>query len=221
MTAPAQRIAVARREMPAGRHIPYVAHVSDTVVRTGGGEYVQVYRLSGASFESEDDDTLNSWHERLNVTWRNIASPNLALWVHVIRRRESAAAGRAPGSGFAGRLAERYQRRLAGETLMVNELYLSTVYRPVVGRAPSIRARLLQRQDPLMHQILLGSSAGVRGMCHGFAHVRHRWRADPQPDARSASPCAPFPNPRSPVRRRAASRSARATRPRCASTRET
>ena len=148
MTAPAQRIAVARREMPAGRHIPYVAHVSDTVVRTGGGEYVQVYRLSGASFESEDDDTLNSWHERLNVTWRNIASPNHALWAHVIRRRESTAAGRAPGSGFAGRLAERYQRRLAGETLMVNELYLSTVYRPVVGRAPSLAARLLQRRAP-------------------------------------------------------------------------
>ena len=148
MTAPAQRIAVARREMPAGRHIPYVAHVSDTVVRTGGGEYVQVYRLSGASFESEDDDTLNSWHERLNVTWRNIASPNLALWAHVIRRRESTAALRALGSGFAGRLAEGYQRRLAGETLMVNELYLSTVYRPVVGRAPSIAARLLQHRAP-------------------------------------------------------------------------
>ena len=146
MTAPAERIAVARREMPAGRHIPYAAHVADTVVRTSGGEYIQVYRLSGASFESEDDDTLNSWHERLNVTWRNIASPNLALWTHVIRRRESTAAARAPGSGFAGRLAERYQRRLAGETLMVNELYLSTVYRPVVGRAPSVAARLLQRR---------------------------------------------------------------------------
>ena len=133
--------------MPASRHIPYAAHVADSVLRTGGGEYVQVYRLSGASFESEDDERLNGWHERLNVTWRNIASPNLALWAHVIRRRESAARISPEGSGFAAQLAQKYQRRLAGETLMVNELYLSTVYRPVVGRAPSLTARLLQRRS--------------------------------------------------------------------------
>ena len=147
MTAPAERSAVARREMPAARHIPYAAHVADSVLRTGGGDYVQVYRLSGASFESEDDERLNGWHERLNVTWRNIASPNLALWAHVIRRRESAARISPEGCGFAAQLSLKYQRRLAGETLMVNELYLSTVYRPVVGRAPSLTARLLQRRS--------------------------------------------------------------------------
>ena len=146
MSAPLRRTAAALREMPAARHIPYAAQVADTVVRTAGGEYVQVFRLGGASFESEDDETLNGWHERLNVTWRNIASPNLALWTHMIRRRERAAPPQAFDPGFAGQLAERYQRRLAGETLMVNELYLSTVYRPVVGRAPSIAARLLQRR---------------------------------------------------------------------------
>jgi type IV secretion system protein VirB4 len=146
MSAPAHRSAVARREVPAARHIPYVTHVADSVLSTGTGEYVQVFRLSGASFESEDDETLNAWHERLNVTWRNIASPNLALWTHLIRRRERAAAVGASGAGFAGALAGKYQRRLAGETLMVNELYLSTVYRPVVGRAPSVAARLLQRR---------------------------------------------------------------------------
>ena len=32
--------------------------------------------------------------------------------------------------GFARELNERYRARLAGETLMVNELYISLVYRP-------------------------------------------------------------------------------------------
>ena len=45
---------------------------------------MQTLRLGGASFESADDADLNNWHERLNVTWRNIASPNVALWMHVI-----------------------------------------------------------------------------------------------------------------------------------------
>ncbi len=66
--------------------------------------YLQTFRLSGASFESADDETLNNWHERLNVTWRNIASPNVALWTHLIRRRESPHVASATGSDFADRL---------------------------------------------------------------------------------------------------------------------
>ena len=135
------------REPTASRHIPYGAHVSATVLKTYAGDYVQAYRLVGVSFESEDDETLNNWHERLNVTWRNIASPNVALWSHILRRRERATSGNLAGEGFADRLARRYQQRLAGETLMVNELYLSVVYRPVAGAVSGLASRFyLQRK---------------------------------------------------------------------------
>jgi len=60
------------------------------VVKTALGDYLQAFRLGGASFESADDEQLNSWHERLNVLWRNLASPNIALWTHVVRRPERA-----------------------------------------------------------------------------------------------------------------------------------
>jgi len=72
------RLAATRRELSAARQIPYVAHVSEGLVKTQAGDYVQAFRLVGASFESADDDELNNWHERLNVMWRNIASPNVA-----------------------------------------------------------------------------------------------------------------------------------------------
>src|SRR5436309_696567 len=74
----------ARREVPAAVRIPYAAHVSPHVVTTTFGDYLQVFRLGGASFECADDETLNTWHERLNVLWRNVASPQVALWAHVI-----------------------------------------------------------------------------------------------------------------------------------------
>ena len=80
--------ATVRRETSTVERIPYVAHVSPHIVKTVSGDYVQVIRLGGASFECADDETLNNWHERLNVTWRNIASPNVALWAHLIRRRD-------------------------------------------------------------------------------------------------------------------------------------
>jgi type IV secretion system protein VirB4 len=149
MRTAARRTAAVLREPTAARHIPYSAHVSETVVRTLAGDYVQAFRLAGVSFESADDETLNNWHERLNVTWRNIASPNLALWTHVIRRRERAMPGAFPGDGFADRLARRYQQRLAGETLMVNELYLSIVYRPVAGAVSGLASKIYLRRSGL------------------------------------------------------------------------
>ena len=49
-------------------------------MKTRQGDYVQAFRLSGASFETADDEQLNNWHERLNVLWRNIARENVVLW---------------------------------------------------------------------------------------------------------------------------------------------
>src|SRR5580692_2681028 len=129
------RADVVRRELPASRHIPYAAHVASEVIVTAAGDYVQTFRLNGGSFESADDETLNNWHERLNVTWRNIASPNVSLWAHLIRRRDIPHVSQTRGTGFADRLAQRYQGRLAAETLMVNELYLTLLSRPVTGAA--------------------------------------------------------------------------------------
>ena len=137
-----------RRELKAADRIPYTAHVATTVVKTTLGDYLQVFRLGGASFESNDDAQLNNWHERLNVLWRNIASPHVALWTQVIRRR-AAVASQARGkaeqpagrSSFAGALNVKYRRRLGTETLMVNEIYLALLHRPTAGLATGLISR--------------------------------------------------------------------------------
>src|SRR5690606_23523784 len=102
-----RRATALRRELPAAFRIPYRAHVSAHVVRTDAGEYLQVFKLDGGSFETADDDVLNNWHERLNVLCRGIAAPNVALWTHIVRRRERAGKPSAAASSqvdFAERL---------------------------------------------------------------------------------------------------------------------
>ena len=116
--------------------------------RAGAGDDVQCLRLGGASFESADDDALNNWHERLNVLWRNVASANTALWVHVVRRRQAVVVMPAEDVGFAAQLTHKYQALLGREVLMVNELYLSLVYRPVAGAAPGLLSRLAAKGKP-------------------------------------------------------------------------
>ena len=146
---PLRRPSVLHREISAAERIPYVAHVAPSIVRTAFGDYVQAFRLGGASFESSDDDELNNWHERLNVLWRNIAGPNVALWTHIIRHRariDATAAPRAQTAGtFADRLHGKYHHRLANETLMLNEVYLAIVHRPTAGVATGLASKALAR----------------------------------------------------------------------------
>ncbi len=136
-------MAALRRESAAADRIPCSAHVAPSVVKTSAGDYLQVLRLAGASFECADEDRVNAWHELLNILWRNIASPNVALWTHVIRRREPAVVPPGRQGGFADTLAANYARRLSGETLMVNELFLAVIYRPTAGMASGAVSRLL------------------------------------------------------------------------------
>ncbi len=137
-----------RREAAADRFIPYAAHVAPEVIRTTLGDYLQVFRLSGVSFESADVEQLNVLYERRNVLWRNLADPGIALWTHIIRRRERVAESSAAVTGFAAALHEKYRRRLAGEILMVNEIYLAVLYRPVCGRAAGLLSGAIARFQP-------------------------------------------------------------------------
>ena len=146
------RTTALHREFTAAERIPYTAHVASTVVKTAFGDYLQVFRLGGASFESNDDAELNNWHERLNVLWRNVGSPNVALWTHVIRRRagippnsDEIPAKRSSGCEFARDLHTKYRDRLANETLMINEAYLAVVYRPTSDAASSLVSKILAR----------------------------------------------------------------------------
>lgn len=145
-----KRESALRREFSAAERIPYRTHVAPTVIRTQFGDYVQALRIGGASFETRDDAELNNWHARLNVLWRNIATPGIALWSHVIRRSVSLdergeETKTRSGNLFAESLHARYRRRLSGETLMLNELYIAVLYRPVSGAATGLLARVLAR----------------------------------------------------------------------------
>ena len=141
----AHRDALLRRELMQSTQIPYTAQISEHVVRTRWGDYVQVFRLAGVSFESADDEQLNNWHERLAIAWRQIASPNVALWTHLIRRRDRTYPDGHFDLPFAAQLNERYRARSSGERLMINELYLSVVYRSTTGVVTHWTSKILSR----------------------------------------------------------------------------
>ena len=119
-----------KKEVTTAAFIPYSSHVTKNAVKLANGDYIQTIKMQGAAHESADIQDINSWHDQLNGFMRNIASPNVALWSHVVRREYGEYPGGEFQSGFCRDFNEKYRQQMANEKMLVNELYLTIVYRP-------------------------------------------------------------------------------------------
>lgn len=135
--------ALVKREHPSADYVPFTAHVDPNTLKTKQGDFVQVFRLEGIAHETADDDEINTWHEQLNMFMRNVNSPHVVLWTHVVRKESGEYVGGTFRPGFAHDLNEKYRKSVSGKRLFVNELYLSVLYRP----HPMALARAFQRVD--------------------------------------------------------------------------
>ncbi|MFA7351244.1 MAG: VirB4 family type IV secretion/conjugal transfer ATPase [Methylotenera sp.] len=119
-----------KSELEASSFIPYASHVTENTIKLVGGDFIQIIKLQGAAHESADIEDINNWHNQLNGMMRNIASANVALWTHVVRREYNEyPEGKFP-AGFCNDFNEKYRSQMENDRMLVNELYLSIVYRP-------------------------------------------------------------------------------------------
>jgi len=119
-----------KSEVTTAEFVPYSSHVTEDVVKLRNGELLQTIRLQGASHESADVEDINVWHDQLNGMMRNIGSPHVALWTHVVRRWYSEYPGGEFPPGFCHDFNEKYKQSFAGKPMLINELYVTFVYRP-------------------------------------------------------------------------------------------
>ena len=138
----------AARDIPLADAVPYTALVTQHVLHCRSDAYVQSFRIAGGSFETTDDHVINDWHERLNLLWKTIAEPGIALWSHLIRHPVEPTLPATGLAGFASSLAETYERRLAREEMRANEWYLTVVHKPVFADPTGKMDRGRRRSRP-------------------------------------------------------------------------
>ncbi|MBT2134654.1 VirB4 family type IV secretion/conjugal transfer ATPase [Croceibacterium sp. LX-88] len=125
---------LARREKPAGAHLPYARHVDGHTLELRDGLLMQTIHLGGLLFETADSDELNYRAELRDAMLRAIGSSRFAVHHHVIRRRAEAALESNYSDEFSRKLDARWRERLAGKQMYVNELFLTILRRPLQGR---------------------------------------------------------------------------------------
>jgi type IV secretion system protein VirB4 len=119
-----------KKENTASQYIPYSIHVDNHTIKTMEGDFLQVIKVEGIAHESADDSEINVWHEQFNQLLRNIASPNIAIWTHIIRREESSYPNANFNQIFAYQLNEKYKASLDKVRMFMNDLYVTIIYRP-------------------------------------------------------------------------------------------
>ena len=118
------------QEETSSQFIPYSNQVTQNVVKLKNGDYSATIRMQGAAHESADIMDINSWHDQLNGLMRNIADPHVAVWSHVVRRIQNKYPSGDFEPGFCYDFNEKYRAYMAQEPMLVNELYLTIIFRP-------------------------------------------------------------------------------------------
>ncbi len=143
---------VLKGEKDVSMFIPYSNHITKSIVKTLEGDYVVTLRLEGAVYESVDTVDLNAWHEQINGFLRNMSSPNIALWSHIVRRKYDRYPAGEFKNKFARDLNEKYKKSMMAKNLFINELYLSIIYRPEPSKIVSFFSKKAKKDSSLLIQ---------------------------------------------------------------------
>lgn len=119
-----------KKEVQCSEFIPYGNHVTRNAIKLINGDYITVFRCQGTAHESADAADLNQWHNTLNNFMKNLASPNTALWSHVVRREYNEFPEGEFRNEFCRAYNEKYHKHMGSTRMLVNELYVTVVYRP-------------------------------------------------------------------------------------------
>lgn len=87
MSAPSAHATLIPREVVLADFIPFSSHVTDRVIRTREGDYIQIWKVPGIAFETADPADILALHVTFNQLVRNLPGGHVAIWTHRLRRR--------------------------------------------------------------------------------------------------------------------------------------
>jgi type IV secretion system protein VirB4 len=142
--------------------IPFSTHVSPSIVKTTGGDYLIAWRLDGLPFVGRDEWDIDHRHGTFNRLLQTLRAPdfcNLAFWVHDVRRKRRIEDGSVFRQRFNQELSDAYFAGLCDQKIMQNELYLTLIYRPAasggrMAERSSDIARLGSEQEQAIDKLL-------------------------------------------------------------------
>lgn len=140
---------VAKYEVSASHFIPYRCHYNSDTILTYNEELVRVIKIRGFSFETADDIDIDLKKAARNNLFKGMATGNLSLYFHTIRRREKGFPDGDMPDNFSDRLNREWAAKHTDRSY-INEHYLTIIRgqsKGGVAAIESIAKKIQQRTD--------------------------------------------------------------------------
>ncbi|ALE03003.1 VirB4 family type IV secretion/conjugal transfer ATPase [Bartonella ancashensis] len=131
---------IIRRESLPEEYIPYVRYVNKHVIALNSRCLMIVMAVDGINFDTADTDQLNSLHDQLNTLLKNVADERVAVYSHIIRRRDMLYPESHFCSSFAATLDAKYKTKILSQELYRNDLYISLLWNPEADTAEQLNS---------------------------------------------------------------------------------
>ena len=129
----------AKKEKPVSEFIPYKGHWDKNTILTRDNGLLQVIKVEGFSFETADDSDLDIRKEIRNSLLKNMASGNVTMYFHMVRKRRPVMKKQNEYSidptikitkDFISYLETQWHKKHSSTDSYFNEIYISILYEP-------------------------------------------------------------------------------------------
>ncbi len=117
---------VAKYEASASHFIPYKCHYNSDTILTYNEELIRVIKIKGFAFETADDEDIDLKKNARNNLFKGMATGNLSLYFHTVRRREKGFPDGEMNDEFSHKLNEEWAAKHTDKSF-VNEHYLTII----------------------------------------------------------------------------------------------
>jgi type IV secretion system protein VirB4 len=126
--------AIDAREATIAKHVPYLRHVAEDMLKTKDGHYMMVIKIGGYCFQTADQAEIDMRLSARNTLIRAMNDSRFAAYCHTIRREVRPEIGGSFDNFFCDELNRRYMAGQANKRMFVNDLYVSIIRRGFVGK---------------------------------------------------------------------------------------
>ncbi|MDR3290220.1 MAG: VirB4 family type IV secretion/conjugal transfer ATPase [Rickettsiales bacterium] len=138
-------------EASESMYIPYKSFWNNETIVLKDNSFLRVIKIRGFSFETADDEDVDIKKNARNNLLKGMASGNLLMWFHTIRRKREAFPGGSFTNVFTKRLNDEWREKFDGNKCFVNEHFVSLIRKEDTGgmaKIASLVMALQRKADP-------------------------------------------------------------------------
>jgi type IV secretion system protein VirB4 len=122
------------REAGISKHVPYLRHVEEDMLKTKEGHFLMVVKVGGFCFQTADQAEIDMRLSSRNTLIRSMNDSRFAVYSHIIRREVTPEIGGGFDNFFCAELDRRYMANQAHKRVFVNDLYVTIIRRGFQGK---------------------------------------------------------------------------------------